>query len=144
MERPRIRVMMAVSRVRHAWQDHVRDVAREIGIPDSYREIISYLSRNPGASQRMVAEFCSITTAAVNQTVKEMVADGYVKKETDANDRRCTRLFLTEKGEETGRKVRKMLHNSDEIIAAAITPEKEAEMIELLDKIYDCIRKELK
>lgn len=143
MQNQRRTVMMAVSRTRHAWEHHVKAVAMEIGIPESYREVISFLSRHPGANQKMAADFSNVTTAAVNQTVKEMIAAGYVKKETDESDRRYTRLFLTQKGEETALKLRERLHNSDEVITAAISPEKEAEMIELLDKIHDCIRRDL-
>lgn len=137
------RVMMALARTRRAWMDHTKALAQEMGIPDSYRPVISYLHRHPGANQKNIAEFSNVTTAAVNQTVKDMIADGYVEKETDEADKRYTKLFLTEKGKETAFGLREKLHHSDEIIAAAITPEKEAEMIELLDKIHDCIRRNL-
>lgn len=137
------RVMMALSRTRRAWTDHTKAVAQEMGIPDSYRPVISYLHRHPGANQKNIAEFSNVTTAAVNQTVKEMIADGYLEKVTDEADKRYTKLFLTRKGNETALKLRERLYHSDEIIAAAITPEKEAEMIELLDKIHDCIRRNL-
>lgn len=143
MEMGKRPVMMAVARTRRAWTAHTKAVALEIGIPDSYRMVISFLSRRPGANQKEIAEFADITTAAVNQTIKEMIADGYVRKETDENDRRHTRIFLTEKGKETGIRLREILRHSDEVITAAITPEKEEEMTALLDKIYDCIRRDL-
>lgn len=143
MEQRKRSVMMAIGRTRRAWDAHTKAVALEIGIPDSYRTVISFLTRRPGANQKEIAEFANVTTAAVNQTVKEMLAGGYVRKETDENDRRHTRIFLTEKGEETGHRLREKLHHSDQVITAAITPEKEAEMIALLDKIYDCIRRDL-
>ena len=143
MEMRKRTVMMAIGRTRRAWVEHTKAVALKIGISDSYRTVISFLSRQPGANQKNIAEFANVTTAAVNQTVKEMVADGYVRKETDENDRRYTRLYLTEKGEETALQVREYLHHSDEVITTAITPEKEAEVIALLDKIYECIRRDL-
>lgn len=143
MERRKRSVMMAISRTRRAWIEHTKVLARELGIPDSYRTIILYLSRKPGASQKTIAEFSDITTAAVNQTVKEMIAEGYVEKEIDQSDKRCTKLYLTQKGEDTAKKLREMLHKSDEVITAAITPEKEEEMLELLNKIYQCIREDL-
>ena len=136
-------VMMALARTRRAWMNHTKAVAQELGIPDSYRSVISYLHRHPGANQKNIAEFSNVTTAAINQTVKEMIAEGYVEKETDAADKRYTKLFLTEKGRTTATKLREMLHHSDEIITEAITPEKEAEMIALLDTIYNCIRRDL-
>ena len=143
MEKEKISVMMAVSRTRRAWTDYTKAVALEIGIPDSYRTIMSFLFRHPGSNQKNIAEFANITTAAVNQTVRDMIAEGYLRKETDKNDKRYTRLYLTEKGDTTARKVRERLLHSDDVITAAITPEKEAEMIELLDKIHDCIRRDL-
>ena len=135
--------MMAINRTRRAWMDYTRAVALEFSIPESYREIIMFLSRNPGSSQKLIAEHANITTAAVNQTVKDMIQDGYVKKETDEADRRYTRLYLTDKGTETAQRVRERLYASDDVITELITPEKEAEMIRLLDQIHDCIRKDL-
>ena len=135
--------MMALGRTHRAWCDHMRSVAYEIGIPESYRAIVMYLSKNRGANQKNIAEFSNKTTAAVNQTVKEMIAEGYIEKETDENDRRYTRLYLTEKGNEAALKIRERLYISDEKIASFITTEKEDEMIKLLDMITDCIRREM-
>lgn len=140
MENENRTVMMAIARTRRAWTDHTKAIALELGIPDSYRTIIMYLSRNAGANQKNIAEFANITTAAVNQSVKEMIAKGYLEKEIDESDRRYTKLYLTPKGKEISFKLREKLHLSDEVITASITPEKEAEMIGLLDKIYECIR----
>lgn len=143
MEKRKRSVMMAINRTRRAWIDHTRAVALEIGIPESYRTVIMYLNREPGANQKDIAEFANVTTAAVNQTVKEMIANDYIRKEIDETDRRYTKLYLTEKGKETAAKLREKLHVSDEVITSAITPEKEAEIIALLDKIHDCIRRDL-
>lgn len=140
---PKRSVMMAIHRTRRAWLDHTRAVALEFGIPDSYRTVIMFLIRNPGSSQKAIAEHANITTAAINQTVRDMIRDGFVRKETDEADRRYTRLYLTEKGEQTADGMRDRLHASDEVITRLISPEKEAEMIDLLDRIHDCIRKDL-
>ena len=142
MERKRT-LMMAMARTRRAWNNHVKEVAHSIGIPDSYRMIISFLHRNPGANQRNIAEFADVTTSAVNQTVKSMQEEGYLKKETDDCDKRHSKLFLTEKGELAAEKLRERLSASDTVITELVTLEKEAELIELMDKITDCIRREL-
>ncbi len=136
-------LMMAMARTRRAWNNHVKEVALAVGIPDSYRTIILFLARQPGANQRNIAEYADITASAINQTVKNMIAEGFLRKETDSCDKRHSKLFLTKKGEDTARKLRERLHTSDKVITALITPEKEAEMIALLDKITDCIRRDL-
>ena len=56
--------------------------------------------------------------------MKEMIATGYSEKQTDEQDRRYTKLYLTEKGREIALKLREKLRVSDEVITAAITPEK--------------------
>jgi len=138
-----ITLMMTLSRTHREWFKHMRKCALEVGIPDSYRMIIMYLSCNPGATQKMLADFSNKTTAAVNQTVKEMLADGYLRKETDPNDQRYTRLFLTRDGERKAAQLRERLHQSDRAITAALTPQKEAEMIEALNLLFDTIRRDL-
>ena len=136
-------VMKAVMRTRRAWDNHMKEIASLVGISDSYRHVIMLLSRKPGASQRVIAEFAQVTTSAVNQTVKSMILEGYVCKKTDDCDKRQSKLFLTEKGKETAEMLREQLEHSDSVITSLITPEKEAEMIELLEKITVCIQRDL-
>ena len=135
-------VIKAIGCARRAWLCYTKSVAMELGISDSYREIIVFLDRHPGANQKNIAEFCNVTTAAVNQTLKDMLADGYVEKETDEADRRYTKLFLTEKGRETAVRIQEKQLIIDEKITEAITSEKAEEMILLLDKIRDLLREE--
>ena len=136
-------LMMELGRTHKIWVEHMRKCALEVGIPDSNRMIIMYLSRNPGANQKKLAEFANITTAAINQTVKEMNANGYVRIETDEADLRYTKLFLTDKGMEKAEMLKERLHHSDGVITDVIGIEKEDEIIQLLRKICDVIREDL-
>ena len=138
--RRRKTLMRAVARTRRAWELHVREIALSAGIPESYRTVLMYLYRHPGAGQRSIAEFAEITASAVNQTVKSMLADGYLCKETDESDKRNSRLYLTEKGEETAAQLYEKLNVSDDAITALIGAEKEAELIALLENVAAHIR----
>lgn len=136
-------LMRAMGRTRRAWKNHVREISLALGIPDSYRMVILYLFHNPGAGQRNIAEFAEITTSAVNQTVKSMLQEDYLRKEVDPSDKRNTRLYLTDKGKETADKLHARLEASDDAITALIGAEKEAELVALLEKVADYIRREL-
>lgn len=136
-------VMMAAGRLHREWRSHMRECALEVGIPDSYRMIIMYLSRNPGSNQKALAEFANKTTAAINQTVKEMQNNGYIRKETDEKDQRYTKLYLTEKGMDKSEKLRERLHKSDEIITDRLGVENEDRLVELLDELYLLVKEEL-
>ena len=145
IENQKITLMMSVGRLHREWRNHMRKCALEVGIPDSYRMIIMYLTKNPGANQKALAEFASKTTAAINQTVKEMEQNGYIRKETDENDMRFTKLFLTQKGIEKSEKLLERLHQSDKLIAEkmGISEDEENQLIDFLGKIKDIVKGEL-
>lgn len=136
-------LMHGIARARTAWDDHMRQIAQEEGVPDSYRPVIMFLYRNPGASQKNIAEFLSVTTSAVNQVVKSMAEDGYLKKEADPSDKRGFKLYLTDQGEDVACRLRLRLEQSDNAITEFIGSEKEEELIQLLHQLTDFIRKEL-
>ena len=134
---------MAVKHAERAWGGYMRKAALETGIPDSYRNIIMFLARHPHSSQKELAEFSRTTYAAVSQTVKEMQLTGYLTKETDPDDRRYTKLALTEKGEESARLVLEKLHHADGILTRTLGEEKEKELIEAMQKIAEIIENQL-
>ena len=141
--RKRWTLMHGIARARCAWSDHVREISMAEGIPDSYRQVIMFLHRNPGASQRSIAEFVGVTTSAINQVVKSMQEEGCLRKEADPSDRRSSRLYLTEAGEDAACRLRRRLDESDDAITAFVGPEREQELMELLHQLTDFIRKDL-
>ncbi len=136
-------LMRAVARTRCAWNNHVKEIALAEGIPDSYRTVLLFLSRNPGSRQCNIAEFAGVTTSAINQVVKSMLTEGYLRKETDPSDKRNSKLYLTPAGLQIAGTLREKLDASDDAITRLIGPEKEAELIAFLDQLTQYIRKDL-
>ena len=136
-------LMLVIKHTYREWTNYMRKLALEAGIPDSYRMIVMYLSRNPGASQKDLAEHCQMTPAAVSQTIKEMQLTGYINKEASKEDKRLVQLYLTEKGVSGAKRIRTKIHEADQIITSAITKEKEEELIQALNLLSDTIRREL-
>lgn len=141
--RRRWTLMHGIARAKHAWSDYVREISQAEGIPDSYRQVIMFLHRNPGSSQRGIAEFVGVTTSAINQVVKSMQEERYLRKEADPSDRRSCRLYLTETGEDAADRLHRKLDEADERITAFIGAQREDELTELLHQLSDFIRKEL-
>ncbi|MDD6616798.1 MAG: MarR family winged helix-turn-helix transcriptional regulator [Lachnospiraceae bacterium] len=136
-------LMYEMAQTRCAWNAHMRKIALSVGIPDSYRRVIMFVHRNPGVSQRSIAEFEDVTTSAVNQVVKSMLAEGYLRKETDPLDKRSCKLYLTEKGEDAAHMLRKKLNESDDAITAFAGEEQEKELMDFLRHLTEFIQKEL-
>ena len=142
MQKKKRTAMMAVGMTHFVWEKCNRAEAARLGVPESNVKIVLFLARQPGAGQRQIAEFAHVSTAAVNQTVKEMLAAGFLRKETDETDKRRTRLYLTERGETVAEAMRRSFGDRDARITAALTPEKERELIALLDLVRACLEEE--
>lgn len=136
-------LMMTVKDTYKKWREYMKSLSAETSIPDSYRMALTFLLRHPGANQRDLAEFRNITTASVSQIVKDMEASGYLRKETDAKDQRYFNLYLTEKGVACAERLHQRIDEADQKITELFTPEKEKEMIGLLQELSDIIEKEL-
>lgn len=136
-------LMRSIGKTRRAWQQYVRACALSAGIPESYRTVIMYLYHHPGVGQRNVAEYAGITTSAVNQAVKSMQAEGYLRKEMDTSDKRGSRLYLTDKSVAIAETLHQQLAEADQSITSLIGAEKEAELIALLEQVADYIRKDM-
>lgn len=141
--RKRQTVMRSVGRARRVWNNHVKQIALAEGIPDSYRQVIMFLHHHPGSGQRSIAEFVGVTTSAINQVVKSMLEEDYLRKEADPSDRRGTRLYLTEKGESVASRLREKLDDADSAITAFLGETREAELIEVLESLADFVQREL-
>lgn len=102
-----------------------------------------FLSRNPGASQKELASECEMTSAAISQIIKEMQLSGYIRKESDKDDMRISKLYLTEKAEANVEIIRSKIHLADNFVTNAVSPEKEAEIVDILTTLTETIRKEL-
>lgn len=141
--RKRQTVMRSVGRARRVWNNHVKQIALAEGIPDSYRQVIMFLHHHPGSGQRSIAEFVGVTTSAINQVVKSMLEEDYLRKEADPSDRRGTRLYLTERGESVASRLREKLDDADSAITAFLGETREAELIEVLESLADFVQREL-
>lgn len=127
--------MLCIRDIYKLCQEQMRAVAAGVGVPDSYRMVLTYLHRHPGANQKDIAAFRNITTASVSQIVKEMQLTGYLRKEADTSDQRYVHLYLTERGEACAREILQRVRSIDAGITARLTPAREAQLLELLEEL---------
>lgn len=132
-------LMARLMRTAAEWRQYTRRVALKAGIPEAYRPILRYLRRNPGASQKELAEDMCVSGAAASRTVNEMLENGYVTRSEDEKDRRVKRLTLTDKGRECGETMRRALSVPDALIYEKLGPEDSEKLLETLEKLSDII-----
>lgn len=71
--------------------------------------LLKTLSHHDGATQHELAEVLHISDAAVSRQIGILVEEGCVTTESDPDNRRVTRVFLTDKGREAAATIKQAM-----------------------------------
>ena len=74
-------------------------VTAQTGLHRSQHMLLMRLSRGCIPSQKQLAKDLSVSPAAIAVALKKLETDGYIVRDADADDSRCNRITLTEKGQ---------------------------------------------
>lgn len=74
-------------------------VTAQTGLHRSQHMLLMRLSRGCIPSQKQLAKDLSVSPAAIAVALKKLETDGYIVRDADADDSRCNRIALTEKGQ---------------------------------------------
>jgi DNA-binding MarR family transcriptional regulator len=88
------KVRVAYKAVRRAFAQRLG----AIGVPYVYYRCLRPLLEEDGISQTELSARSGIDTPAATAVIDKMVADGYVRREAHAGDRRKRMIFLTDAG----------------------------------------------
>ena len=118
----------------------INQFARENGVEQAtpmHGWIIEYLYRHRDAAvfQRDIEREFSITRSTVTNILQLMERKGYIERQSVPQDARLKRLVLTEKGACIHEKTMQSLHQTDEFVESLLTPEENAELLRLLNKL---------
>ena len=64
----------------------------------AHHRIIYFVGANPGISVGELLAILKITKQSLSRVLSQLVDEAFITQETDANDRRRRRLYLTDKG----------------------------------------------
>jgi len=73
-------------------------VLETYGFGRAHHRIIYFVGANPGISVGELLAILKITKQSLSRVLSQLVEEGFIDQETDAEDRRRRRLYLTEKG----------------------------------------------
>jgi MarR family transcriptional regulator for hemolysin len=72
---------------------------RRLGFTRSQWWVLNHLFRNDGVTQSELAEILEVEKATLGRLLDRMEQKGWIRRESDAGDRRAKRVFLTEEVE---------------------------------------------
>jgi MarR family transcriptional regulator for hemolysin len=113
--------------------------AEQSGLTRAQWTLIATVARNPGATQRLIAEALEVREITAGRLVDRLCKEGYLKREENPSDRRAHNVYLT-------RASQPLLDKLDalaKIHEAAIFAGFEARDVEKLDAYLDVIARNL-
>lgn len=76
-------------------------ITAQTGLHRSQHILLMRLSRGCIPSQKDLAADLRVSPAAIAVSLKKLESDGYITRDADADDCRCNRIALTDKGQNT-------------------------------------------
>jgi DNA-binding MarR family transcriptional regulator len=106
--------------------------ARLHGMTRAQWALLIRLSRNPGLSQKEIADLLEVEPISVARLVDRLEANGLVERRPDADDRRVWRLHLMPAATAMLEKIFIQRNALEDFVTQGITPAVEETMIEAL------------
>lgn len=110
-------------KVCRAHQKKTRELLEKIGLHWGQPPLLHVLWEKEGRTQTELCEILKISSATIAKMVCRMENEGFITKKVDREDRRVSRIYLTEKGREVREKVKEIERTVEEICVEGFTPE---------------------
>jgi len=105
------------------------------GVGSGSHRLILMLFHGEGVSQRELARELHLDKAAVARMIKKLSQAGYIRKEVDPEDRRASKIHLTEDGRELVPQIRKVLNGWSNVLTGGFSPREQEEVLGLLERM---------
>ena len=128
-----------ISEISKMFINHVRhENANEIS--GSYRNLIFHLARKDGHTQLELAQLTHLKPPTVSISLAKLEEQGLIRREADPDDRRQTRVYLTEAGRELDKQGYVMFRKFESDAISCLDEDELAKLIELLTKVKNNIK----
>lgn len=115
---------------------------KEHNITSAEYPILITLQKKNGRTQEEVTAVLDIDKSAVARAVQSLEQKGFLEKKKDARDKRCNRIYLTEKGQLSEQLIQKTIQEWNQILTKNMPKEKTEEMMNLLSQMVDNIQEQ--
>jgi MarR family transcriptional regulator, transcriptional regulator for hemolysin len=102
---------------------------RQLGITRAQWLVLTRLHRRPGASHSELAEMMEVEKATAGRMIDRLVANGWVERRTQPDDRRVKRVYLTKEAERVHQRIWRV---AEDTVDAALTDLAEPERKQLM------------
>jgi MarR family transcriptional regulator, transcriptional regulator for hemolysin len=132
---PRRAVALKLSVVARQLRVTFDQSAEESGLTRAQWHLIAAVARNPGATQRMIAEALEVREITAGRLVDRLCDAGYLRREPSPSDRRAYSVYLTSAAQPVLDKLDELARIHETAIFAGFRPEDLERLEALLDAI---------
>ena len=126
---------MFINDISKLFMQKVRRECEKSGISHGYHKLLMELSHNEGATQLQLVKLTHLSAPTVSVALGKMESEGLVTRQTDPGDMRAVKVFLTDKGSQKVRQVRKTFREADGIVVKGLSEEEIATAMAVLRKM---------
>lgn len=128
---------LLIHEISKLFYDKMRKNSEALGLQTGYRQILRFLDQEDGVTQIDIARDCHFAAPTISVTLKKMENEGLIRRRTDKNDTRCSRVFITEKGKDLAKKHFEKIMDCENILSRGLSAEEEETLCRLLIKLRD-------
>lgn len=108
---------------------------RRLGITRAQWLVLTRLHRHPGASHSELAEMMEVEKATAGRMIDRLVANGWVERHTQRDDRRVKRVYLTPEAERVHKRIWRVAEATVEAALANLSTQESNQLMALLQRI---------
>jgi Transcriptional regulators len=107
----------------------------EIEVTQGQPKMLNYIFENDGCIQKDIAEGTGIEPPSATSILFVMERDGLVSRKQCANDKRRSRVYITEKGIEKREKILAISEELTDKVLREFTEEEKTQFFEMLERV---------
>jgi DNA-binding MarR family transcriptional regulator len=108
---------------------------RRLGITRAQWLVLTRLHRHPGASLSELAEMMEVEKATAGRMIDRLVANGWVARRTQRDDRRVKRVYLTPEAERVHKRIWRIAEATVDDALTSLTVQESRQLMTLLQRI---------
>jgi DNA-binding MarR family transcriptional regulator len=108
---------------------------RRLGITRAQWLVLTRLHRRPGASHSELAEMMEVEKATAGRMIDRLVANGWVERRIQRDDRRVKRVYLTREAERVHKRIWRVAEATVESALADLSRPESRQLMALLQRI---------
>ncbi len=99
--------------------------------------LFKLIKKGDGVTQKEICEMLFISKSTTSKVINSLVEKGYVRKEKDREDRRVTRIYLTEKEKEIEEIIEEIDERAEKVMMRGFDEDEKAQFRGYLERVLE-------